>query len=252
MKNFIFMIFVFYLLSCAFLYLMQRSLLYFPTPSTVISGVQTITFNSNGEILNGWVTNPGQSKALIYYGGNAEQIEQNIFMFEQEFSEYSVYLISYRGYGHSTGSPSETGLYQDALTIYDQVVQQHDQIDLFARSLGTGIATYVATLRNVRKLVLVTPFDSIERVAQDAYKIFPVRFLLKDKYDSIGRVADIKAQVLILIAGKDEVIPRQHSENLKNAFTAQQVKTVIIPQAYHNDISSYSLYAGSIVKFLKD
>ncbi len=113
-------------------------------------------------------------------------------------SGYTVYLIPYRGYGNNAGTPAEQVLYSDAVQIYTTIKDQHDSVSLMGRSLGSGIATYVAANRQVDKLILVTPFDSIENVAKDIYWMFPVSLLIKDKFRSSERVKDITAPNLYI------------------------------------------------------
>jgi hypothetical protein len=104
-----------YSFACLALYLLQRNMLYFPQKSGSLSSAQEFSFSSVEQRLSGWVVSPGQPRALIYYGGNAENIALNFEFFQTVFSHYSVYLIPYRGYGNNSGSPNEQGLYQDAL-----------------------------------------------------------------------------------------------------------------------------------------
>ena len=135
MKNTMIKIVLFYIGLCLVLFVLQRKFLYFPQPSGAVRGITEIGFTTDGVQLNGWVVNEGQPKALIYYGGNAESIENNITFFETVLPNYSVYLIPYRGYGNSTGEPSEAHLYHDALHIFDRVKVNHKQISLMGRSL---------------------------------------------------------------------------------------------------------------------
>ena len=92
--------------------------------------------------------------------------------------------MDYRGYGFSTGVSTEATLYRDALKLYDSVKSKHTRISLGGRSLGTAVATYVAAYREVSKLALITPFDSIVNVAQGKYPVYPVHLLLHDTFDS--------------------------------------------------------------------
>lgn len=250
MKSMLITMLVFYIGICVVLFVLQRKFLYFPQPATPVNGVAAISFDSNGEQLRGWVVNEGRAKALMYYGGNAENIENNIPFFKDVLPEYSVYLIPYRGYGNSTGSPTEGHLYHDALTIFDRVTVNHEQITLMGRSLGTGIATYVAANRQVTKLVLITPFDSIVNVAKSVYWMFPVNLLLKDKYVSINRVENITAPTYIFIAEHDQVIPRARAESLIAQFADQLVATILITGASHNDISQYQQYVTELKRAL--
>lgn len=239
-----------YLGFCLLLFMLQRKFLYFPQPSGAVNGMIEISFTTDGVQLNGWVVNEGQAKALIYYGGNAESIENNITFFETVLPSYSVYLIPYRGYGNSTGSPSEAHLYHDALYIFDHVKVNHQQISLMGRSLGSGVATYVAVNRQVEKLLLVTPFDSIVNLASNIYWMFPVSLLIQDKFQSINRVKNITAPTYIFVAEKDRVIPRARSDQLIAQFTEQLADSIVVSGAEHNDISLYPEYIAGVKRAL--
>jgi len=250
MKSILITMLVLYIGICIVLFVFQRDLLYFPQPATPVSDVAAISFDSDGEQLRGWVVNEGRDKALMYYGGNAENIANNIGFFKDVLSDYSVYLIPYRGYGNSTGYPTEEYLYHDALYIFDRVNVNHQQIALMGRSLGSGVATYVAANRKVTKLVLITPFDSIANVAKSVYWMLPVNLLLKDKYLSMNRVEQITAPTYIFIAEYDQVIPRARTESLIAQFSEQLEATILITGASHNDISQYRQYVTELQRAL--
>jgi pimeloyl-ACP methyl ester carboxylesterase len=173
-----------YLLLAAFLYVYQRRLIYYPVALDPSFVAERIVVDNQGTRLQGWVLNPGQRKAVIYFGGNSEMITHRRGFFEDVFRDYSVYLINYRGYGDSEGSPSEAGLFSDALAIYDQLSPRHQSISAYGRSLGSGVAVYLAARRPLEKLILLTPYDSVAAVAQKIYPMFPVRYLIKDRFDS--------------------------------------------------------------------
>ncbi|WP_019613055.1 alpha/beta hydrolase [Psychromonas ossibalaenae] len=251
MKSTLASILLIYIVFCLLLLVMQRKFLYFPQPAGPVSGVTEISFLTGGVQLNGWVVNKGMQKALIYYGGNAESIESNITFFETQLPNYSVYLIAYRGYGNSTGHPSEAHLYHDALYVFDQIKVKHKQISLMGRSLGSGVATYVAANRQVEKLLLVTPYDSIENVAKSVYWMFPVSLFIKDNFQSIERVKNISAQTYIFTAENDQVIPRARSEPLIAQFTEQLVDSILVSGADHNDISLYPEYIAGVRRALE-
>ncbi|WDE12715.1 alpha/beta hydrolase [Thalassomonas haliotis] len=232
------------------LFVLQRTFIYFPS-NAIAHGYPELEFANQGEVIKAIVVNGGQKKALLYFGGNAETVAFNAVDFKQAFPNYSVYLVNYRGYGGSSGSPSEQGLYSDALAIYDQLSQSHSSISVIGRSLGSGIASYLAAKRDISHLVLVTPFDSIEAVAQAQFPIYPMKYLLKDKYDSAARSKDIKAKVLLVIAEHDRVIRRIRSEQLLRAYTGLKPGVELIKNADHNDIAQYPKYYQVIQAFLK-
>ncbi len=251
MKSTLFTMFFFYLGLCLMLFLLQRKFLYFPQPAAPEISASQISFETDGVQLHGWVVNPGRPKALLYYGGNAEGIENNITFFEKVLPSYSVYLIPYRGYGNSTGQPTEEHLYHDALHVYDRIKINHEQIALMGRSLGSGVATYVAVKREVDTLLLVTPFDSIVNVAKSVYWMFPVSLLIKDRFESVERVDDITADTYIFIAEYDRVIPRVRTERLIEQFGEQLKAVFLIPGADHNDISMYPGYVAGVQQALE-
>lgn len=253
MKQFIVTLAIVYALLCVLMFLFQRKMLYFPQPASVVpehEQLQPVQFDAGPLPLKGWVINPGAAQALIYYGGNAEQIEQNITLFMAMNLPYRVYLVPYRGYGNNPGTPSEAALYQDALAIYDQIKPQVSGIALMGRSLGSGIATHVAARREVNTLILVTPYDSIENVAKQAYRIFPVTWLIKDRFRSWTNVEHIRAQTLIVAAGQDRVIPAARTDALAAYFEPSQLRRVTLEEAGHNDIGLFPEYSEMIRKQL--
>ena len=112
------------------------------------------------------------------------------------------------------------------------------------------MACYLASERNVEKLVLVTPFDSIQRVAQKRFPLYPMSLLLKDKFNSSSRAARINAEVLILAAENDQVVGRVHTDRLITSLAHVSPDVEIIEGSRHNNISEYDRYHQSINEFL--
>lgn len=233
----------------SFLYINQRSLLYFPTPNIPTPYTQ-MTFQNEGETIHTIVLNRGHKNAIIYFGGNAESMARSSDEITRQFPTFTVYLMDYRGYGGSTGEASEAGLYSDALKLYDSIKPKHDRISIGGRSLGSGIAVYVAANREVSKLALITPYDSIVNVAKEMYPIFPISFLLHDAYDSISRIKDIKAKTFIVMAENDNVIEKERTQQLIDAFDAKQLQVTTIKNRGHIDISSDVLYYKIMQDFM--
>ncbi len=253
LKNLVLIVVLAYLLPCLGLYFGQRKFLYFPQAAVNLSNLinsEAVEFQTDGVEINGWLLNPGKQKALLYYGGNAEQVEYNAEFFQSVLPDYSVYLMPYRGYGNSSGSPSEKALYRDAEYIYDQIKSKYNSIVVMGRSLGSGVATHMAVNRPVDKVVLVTPYDSIENVAKELYWMFPVSVLLKDKYPSWQRAKNIDVPTLILIAENDRVVLPHRSEALAEHFDSSMLTVVRIAGADHGSISLEDAYQQSIVSFL--
>lgn len=230
------------------LYIKQREFQYHPTPD-IVHGYKEEIFNNEGEAIKVVVLNEENKNAILYFGGNGEAVERNAEDFVNLFSDHAIYLIKYRGYGGSTGSPNEQGIYSDALYIYDQIETEYKNISVIGRSLGSGVATLLASKRDINKMALVTPFDSIENIAQERYPLYPIFLLLQDKYDSIGRVDSIKAKTLVLIAENDEVIDKKYSRRLADKFPPSTVVVKTINNAGHNSISSNQMYYDVLDQF---
>lgn len=239
-----------YLLLAALMYVFQRRLIYYPTPFDKNFNAAEVSIDNRGTRLHGWVLNPGKTRAVIYFGGNSEPITQRSGYFEDVFRDYSVYLINYRGYGNSAGSPSEAGLFSDALAIYDWVSTRHASITAYGRSLGSGVAVYLAAHRPLEKLILLTPFDSVAEIAQKVYPLFPVAYLIKDRFDSAARAGDIQIPVLIISAEFDRVVKLAHTLALKQRFAGAALDYRMIAGAAHDNITDFPEYRDTIKRFL--
>jgi hypothetical protein len=244
-------VFAIYVGLCILLYAKQDRLLYFPTPESNPAGATALRIRSGDAVLKVWQLHADADAALIYFGGNAEDVAADLPNFDAGFADRAVLLVNYRGYGGSTGTPSEAALVADAQAIYDVIHVQHRQISVMGRSLGSGIATALAATRPVEKLILATPYDSIANVAADHFAWFPVRWLVRDRFDSVDRMKDVRAPVLVVIAERDEVIFRPRSDALLAATPPSQVHVRVIAGATHNDIDQHAEYFKSASEFLK-
>lgn len=236
---------------CAWMYSKQRALMYFPQATKADAKDTDFGIARNGVMLNGWLVNIGQPGAIIYFGGNAERIESMRDEFAAWFPQSSVYLVPYRGYGASEGVPSEEALLSDALAVFDQVQarQQGAPITMIGRSLGSGVASYVASQRPVEKLVLITPFDSMASVAQSHYRWLPLRWLMKDRYETTSYLKKYDGPVLVIRAGRDEVIPAASTDRLI-ASMAKPPQVLDLPEATHNSIDANPLFGKTLTAFV--
>ena len=205
----------------------------------------------DGATLQIWRLHATQQDAVIYFGGNAEDVSQNIAQFERLFPDKAIYLVNYRGYGASTGAPSEAALLGDAQAVFDYISETHAGISIIGRSLGSGVAVFLAATRSAERLVLVTPYDSIAKLAQSSFPIFPVSAMLKDRYDSLSHASSISLPTLMLIAEKDEVIPMWSSQNLAAAIDPSVISVNIVANATHNTIQDFDQYSLALGQFLR-
>jgi pimeloyl-ACP methyl ester carboxylesterase len=206
-----------YCLLCLLLYLLQRQLIYFPVPAQLPPTDPLLLQQADATVLVSRKARES-SRALLYFGGNAEDVSVALPEFAAAFPYHAIYLMHYRGYGGSSGKPSEQTLVADALVLYDQLQTKHSDITVLGRSLGSGIAVQLAAQRKVAQLVLITPFDSLSALARRQFPLFPVKWLLKDTYNSVAYAPAINSPTLLLLAEQDEIIGRAHSEALYRAF----------------------------------
>jgi pimeloyl-ACP methyl ester carboxylesterase len=231
-----------YLVLCAALFFFQRSLIYFPQPNAVTSADSQLTLSMPDAQVSVITRERVGPRALIYFGGNAEDVSRNLPEFAEAFPEYAVYLLNYRGFGGSSGSPSEAAIAEDALALFDQVYASHPQVSLIGRSLGSGVAVRLASQRPVQQLILVTPYNSLEEIATRQYPWVPVQWLLKDRFESGKYAAHIRVPTLLLAASDDEVIPRASTQRLLENFPQGVALLRVVPDSGHNSISDRAQY----------
>jgi pimeloyl-ACP methyl ester carboxylesterase len=235
-----------YLALCLALFVFQRALIYYPQPRAVGTAVTLLTLPiADAQVLVSVRPHDGPN-ALIYFGGNAEDVSRNLPEFAQAFPDYALYLLHYRGYGGSSGSPSEEAIARDAITLFDQVYASHPHVAVVGRSLGSGVAVRLASERPAARLVLITPYNSLEGLAARQFRWFPVRWLLKDKYPSWRYAARITVPTLLIAAGHDEVIPRPNTERLYTHFAKGVASLQVIPGTGHNSISESPEYLRAL------
>lgn len=233
-----------YVAIAAFMHYSQRRLIYLPQ-YTLTDTRPDDSFVVDGVQMRAWIVNPGQADAALYFGGNGEAVENNRDFFRTNLPGRTVYLIPYRGYGGNAGLPTELDLYADALVEFDRIRAKHAKVALIGRSLGTGVATYVASKRPADLVVLVTPYDSLQNVAQAQYPWLPIGLLLDDKFESWRRAPALTMPVTLLVAAQDRLIPPSHAEALAAKFPRRPT-VAMISGAGHNDISSKPGYAEAM------
>ena len=229
-----------YGLACAGLFVFQRSLLYAPQPARL--DVPSLRLPVAGAELQVSVRLLANAPALLYFGGNAEDVSGTWAELAGQFPDRSLYLMHYRGYGHSTGSPTEAALHADAQALYQHVRDvmggENPDIAVMGRSLGSGVAVRLAAENRVSQLLLVTPYDSIAAVAAGHFPWFPVRRLMRDVFDSAALAPRITSPTTVITAEHDEVIPRERTDALVKRFAPGVAREVVIPGSGHNSVSA--------------
>ena len=257
-SGFIILVLVGYSALTALLYFGQDSLLFFPRSSNPAIESRyldyAVSFRINGIELHGWLfpAEDPMRPAIVYYGGNGQELSESIDDI-RALGDYHYIIVNYRGYGRSTGNPSEKALKSDALVILDSLESQ-GKISLansfiLGRSLGSGIATHVAANRKIKGLILVSPFDSIEAIASDVYFFLPVRWLIRHPFRSIDDVDRIDVPTLIIKAQVDRVIPLRYSDALISAWK-YPLEVVQLEGTSHNYIQTED-YVKTINRFIQ-
>jgi len=145
------------------------------------------------------------TKLLIYFGGNADDAT-TILKYLDPNLQMQIVAFNYRGYGKSSGKPTQKSLFSDALTIYDTYALGKEVV-VMGRSLGTGVATYLASKRLVNHLILITPYDSIREIARAKYPYFPISWLIKHPFDSTKYTPKIQSKISVVEVLNDKVVP---------------------------------------------
>ena len=236
---------------CAGMYAFQRSLLYYPQPREVSATESTMMLPVDGAELVVTVHLHDSPKAIVYFGGNGEDVSQNLASFVKAFPDYALYLMHYRGYGGSTGEPTEKANVSDGLALLEKVRALHPEIAIFGRSLGSGVAVQVASRVAASRLILITPYDSIVEIGAQMYPFLPVRWLAIDTYESGKFAPSIKIPTTIIEAENDEEIPHASTEKLLSRFGPGIATMTLIEGVGHNDLGKNKKYRETLQAALK-
>jgi pimeloyl-ACP methyl ester carboxylesterase len=238
-----------YLTACATVYGLQRSMLYHPQPAR--QAVAFLSLPVDGASLQVTVRMQPGAAAILYFGGNAEDVSASLPQLARLFPDHALYLMHYRGFGQSTGVATEAALHADARALFEHVRLEHPAIKLIGRSLGSGVAARLAAEQPVAALALVTPFDSIEAVALEQFPWLPVRWLIQDRFDSAAIADRITAPTTLLIAEHDTLIRPGRTAVLAKAFQPGVARSIEVPGADHNSIGFSPVYERALVEALR-
>lgn len=210
---------VVYVAMVAALYLFQRKLQYFPDTRTIepaavgLPDARVVTLQTDdGERLIAWyVPARDGNRTIVYFHGNAGSIAFRAVRAKAAIARgFGILLVSYRGYGGSSGAPSEAGLLEDGRSAIAYLKSQGlsaDQLVYFGESLGSGVAVQLAVEAPPAAVILDAPFTSAAEVGAGVYWWVPVRTLLKDKFDSVSRIPRLKSSLLVIHGTADNVVP---------------------------------------------
>ncbi len=219
-------ILVAYFVVVVFVYFYQRNLLYHPSENNyqndeVKFDYEEVYIEVENEIkLKSWLINKDfkNLKTLLIFHGNAGDLSNRIYKLnELNKLQINILLISWRGFSGNKGSPTEKNLYKDAEAAINWLNKKNvsnNQIILYGESLGTGIAVEMAKKNDFNSIILESPFTSIENSAKIYYPYLPVKYLLKDRYDTISKINMVKSPIMIMHGEKDDVVPLSMGKKL--------------------------------------
>ena len=235
-----------YLIILLLMYLFQSAFIYFPTKSLTASPAdrgleyeEVYLYTEDDLRLHGWYI-PAQDArgSVLFFHGNAGNISgrlESIMIFNE--LRLNVFIFDYRGYGRSEGKPTEAGTYKDAIAAWRYLTEVQDEnprdIILFGRSLGGGVAAWLASEVDAGGVVLESTFTSTADLAAEIYPFIPVRWLLRIHYPVIDYIDQIRMPVMIAHSRGDEVIPFHHGRKLYEAASEPKYKMEL--QGGHND-----------------
>lgn len=248
----------------ALLYVFQEKMIFFPgkrvveTPATI--GLQyedVYLFTEDGIRIHGWYVPYADAQAtVLFFHGNAGNISHRLDSMSI-FHELglSVFIIDYRGYGRSAGRPSEHGTYQDALAAWEYLVDEHrlrpDEIIVFGRSLGGGVAAQLAAKVTPAAVMLESTFTSIKELGKHYYPYLPVSWIARVRYPVVEHISSFNCPVLVIHSEQDDVVPFRYGQRL--FATAREPKMFLPISGDHNTgfLFSRDVYVAGMKRFLE-
>ncbi|MGD0736055.1 MAG: alpha/beta hydrolase [Terracidiphilus sp.] len=237
-----------YLLCLVLLFVFQRSLLYYPSHTYVTlraAGANGAlkefpVRTADGVDLKAWYA-PATSKpyTFVFFHGNGDSLYGDSEVGDPYIAAgYGFLIAEYRGYSGLGGKPTEAGLYADGRAyLYGLMAQgvKSEDIILFGHSLGTGVAVQLAEEFHVGGLILLAPYVSIPEMAQKEYPMFPVRYLVLDRFENLKKIQNVHVPVFIVNGTEDQVIPPVQGKELYERANEPR-KFVSLPGRGHNDL----------------
>jgi hypothetical protein len=231
--------------ACAYLYLRQRKVLYNPAPHRN-RAVPTMPLPERDVDVVVSIRHLETERAVVYYGGKSEDVSSTVPTLAEAFDNASIYALHYRGFGDSGGAPNEANLVADAMALFDTVRKRHPDVVIVGRSLGTGVAIQVAARRRARRLVLVTPYDSIAEVAATHFRAFPVRWIVQDRFESWRVAPFIRIPTTVIVAERDVVIPFAHTQRLLEHFNPGIARVIRLAGEDHGSFMGKRVFIDAL------
>lgn len=253
----LFVILLVYVGVLAVVYFNQHRLIYAPPPTGagIPAGFERITYNTPDglELTAGYLpANEGMPTLLFFHGNGADWHSSTVVTARLAAFGYGIMAAEYRGYSGNLGTPSEAGLYDDARGAWRFLLEEQglaaSDIVLIGNSIGSGVATQLATEVDSRALVLISPFDSLLETAARKVSWLPVRLLLRDRYANDEKLPEIEEPVLILHGEGDTLIVLEQAQDLASVRTDAILETY---PGWGHDLVAHDAVQDRIATFLE-
>ena len=243
---------VVYLILGLVIFIFQRKFIYFPSAQNfnicsnlpdaskvVYQGTRMYVHKSTSD----WI--------VIYHGNAGSACDRSYYLNYFNVKDYSYIIVEYTGYSNDSAPPSQNALIKNVGAVNNYIKTQNPAtINVIGESLGTALAAYHSHINPPNKLILISPFDSLEHVSQANFWFYPTGLMLWDKFPS-GEWVQNANNVLIIQGSNDTTIPPKFGQALFQQIPGLNKKLIIIPGAEHNNIYSNKLTIISISNFLK-
>lgn len=244
------------------LYLFQRGMIYHPDRTRPEPGeygvpeMRAVTLETDDGLgLLAWWRPPRDETrpVLAFFHGNAGHIGYRGEKLKPYLDRgWGVLLTAWRGYSGNPGSPTERGLYADgraAVAFLRGRDIAPSRVVAYGESLGAAVAVELARETRFGAVVLEAPFTSIADVAQGMYPFVPVRLLVRDRFDSISKISEVRSPLLVIHGEDDNIIPVRYGRRLLAAANDPKAAH-FVPGAGHNDLHGFGI-AEVVVEFVR-
>lgn len=256
-------IILFYTIILVIIYNIQTRMIFMPVKLSAAyrfdntNPYEEIFIKTNdNEFINGLLFKTNSDKVILYFHGNAGSLDSWQYIHNSlKALDYNFFIIDFRGYGKSTGKITEEGLYKDGQAAYDFLVQKgfkRENIILYGRSIGTGIAVDIASKNKSKALILESPFSTFKKLANSKLPfLFPSLFL-KYSFDNLEKINRINTPLLIMHGKKDQLIPIKFGKALYDNYKGVKKDFLAIEEGHHNDLPSFPGYRDAIQRFIEN